>query len=671
MWMSRVLSLLIFCGAAVAQAPDFKILYEKRDWFRLREAVLAMPSAPALYRAAVAVAFHDDAAAEPLLEKISKFPNDSWVAAEAGRMLGALRQRCQAGVHERIGKPRTSRIRYVMRQGNLHVPVSINGKKVSYLFDTGAGTSVVSESEARRLGLEIRNMKMEAFDGATGGKILVQHYGIARRIRIGASEFRNVVFMIFPDGTYFFQGRLPGENGIIGLPTILSLGGFRWDAGGNFYVGLPPTAARPDPNLALDSGKLLARIGCRNRPLTFSLDTGAVTTGLYVAFRSEFPEQAAAAKKEKRHGAGASGEIDYEALVLPKEEFSVGSFPTRLEPAVVTLMKNLGDGAHGNFGLDLLNQARTVTFDFRAMTLTLEGRPPDARFTEFIDSNQWTELRQAVAGSGAPAYFRGVSACAFNEDRLCEQSLRAAIRSAPGSDRDFAARALLTYHHSRFGRIRKTVEQLKEMRRQRPGAKDVENSLAEFAELARFPDQSVARRAPSRVAFNPESLSVPVTVNAHAAEFSFDFNTSLSAITESEAARLGLLTRPIKGGWSGADGVAVAARLTLGRLELRNVAFHVYRDNTGPFAAESRLCKGRLGLPVLLAMRTIRKTGDRELEIAFPSAPSQKPNLRLDGYGLAALPEANLADSAIKADVLRKTGEVTLDLRTMRLELTR
>jgi predicted aspartyl protease len=40
--------------------------------------------------------------------------------------------------------------------GSFFVPVSINNKSASYLFDTGAWVSVMTESEATRHGLQIR-----------------------------------------------------------------------------------------------------------------------------------------------------------------------------------------------------------------------------------------------------------------------------------------------------------------------------------------------------------------------------------------------------------------------------------------------------------------------------------------------------------------------------------
>jgi len=52
----------------------------------------------------------------------------------------------------------------------------------------------------------------------------------------------------------------------------------------------------------------------------------------------------------------------------------IGGLETTLSPAHVLLKENSSNGQwyYGNLGLDLLNQAGTVTLDFVAMSLTLE-----------------------------------------------------------------------------------------------------------------------------------------------------------------------------------------------------------------------------------------------------------------------------------------------------------
>lgn len=60
--------------------------------------------------------------------------------------------------------------------------------------------------------------------------------------------------------------------------------------------------------------------------------------------------------------------------MLPSVTLQVGAHDVVLKPAHVLLVEHNGNSAwyFGNLGMDLLNQASTVSLDFQAMTLRLE-----------------------------------------------------------------------------------------------------------------------------------------------------------------------------------------------------------------------------------------------------------------------------------------------------------
>ena len=71
---------------------------------------------------------------------------------------------------------------------------------------------------------------------------------------------------------------------------------------------------------------------------------------------------------------GVGGAKYMEAATLESLRFSIGEFPVMLKPAGV-LLKPTTDPSKffaGNLGIDLLQQAHKTTFDFKAMTLTLQ-----------------------------------------------------------------------------------------------------------------------------------------------------------------------------------------------------------------------------------------------------------------------------------------------------------
>jgi len=191
---------------------------------------------------------------------------------------------------------------------------------------------------------------------------------------IGATEFRDVAFVVVPDDHLFADWSI-GEQGVIGIPILWMLRTIRWNSNGEFETGFP--SERQDlrkANLCFDEYRLVAEVGYRDAQLIFSVDTGADTTILYVRFRDEFPALAASGQKQTRQGRGISGVVNNdEVIALSPQNFRIGTFPLALADPAVYLNPGIGVGHHGNLGWRQLSQARTVTFDFSAMTLTLEG----------------------------------------------------------------------------------------------------------------------------------------------------------------------------------------------------------------------------------------------------------------------------------------------------------
>ncbi|MBI5692025.1 MAG: hypothetical protein HZC55_18240 [Verrucomicrobia bacterium] len=87
------LGMVAFSRTAGAPAANLRSLYEAHEWFRLREAVLAMPVPPEPYRAVVAAAFHEDATADHVIREILLAASTSWEAREAQRHFGPVRLR--------------------------------------------------------------------------------------------------------------------------------------------------------------------------------------------------------------------------------------------------------------------------------------------------------------------------------------------------------------------------------------------------------------------------------------------------------------------------------------------------------------------------------------------------------------------------------------------------
>jgi len=294
---------------------------------------------------------------------LSERPNDS--DALGGR---ALLESLSRVPDEKVEGAGTA----LLNLANGGIPFSVNGMQATYWFDTGANLSIMSESEAKRLKLQVQDIA--ATMGVMTGERVGFRLAVANDLRIAFVHLKNVVFLVFPDDQAPFNQQPSGSRGLLGLPVLLGLQTFAWE-GKKFEIHPKPLGAVSKADLCFDGNYPVVQVGFGNRKLAFTLDTGASNTDLYPPFASVAPEMIRTAEKTssyKMEGVGSTKNLD--AAILPLVNFTIGGFPVVLKPAGVLLKPTLETSKFfaGNLGIDLLQQAHRVTFDFAAMTLTLQ-----------------------------------------------------------------------------------------------------------------------------------------------------------------------------------------------------------------------------------------------------------------------------------------------------------
>jgi predicted aspartyl protease len=272
--------------------------------------------------------------------------------------------------------------------------------------------------------------------------------------------------------------------------------------------------------------------------------------------------------------------------------------------------------------------------------VALLAQPPARQARALFDAEDWFGLRDAI-GTGGAKLHQGAVAVAFGDWPRAEILLREVIQSAPKSKEAAAAHQFLITVAQLRGDWAAAVAEIRRLKAIRPKADGVDNADALFGSLAAFPPQAVVARRPSSVRYeiHDGTLFVPVRVNGQEANYLFDTGANFSAISESEARRLGLkMARESDAHGFDAAGkrigarAAVAETLTLGDFELRNVAFLVVGDTNQPFVDLPQASRGVVGIPVAMAFETVRWTPDGRFEVGFPTAPSGAgSNLCLNG----------------------------------------
>lgn len=387
---------------AAADNANLKSLYDAHRWFDLRDAVAERP-APSFYQGAVACAFNDLSRCEERLKPVVTSHPYSDDTIKARRLL--------ASAYLRLGKyqealaqmnailalrpedsdagsehPLLAALSEIPDQAVVHstfttvelkdsgLPISINGVQGAYWFDTGADLSVLSESEAKRYGLPVLAAPIK--EGDVNGTQVDSRVAVADELSIGGIHLGHVAFLVVSDNQPPFNQTPPGSRGLIGIPVLLALQRFVWRADRKFEIGSKPlTPGVPHADLCFDGHHPVAQIQFEGHSLAFTLDTGATNTDLYPPFAAAFPVLIrTSAKTEAYPMEGVAGAKNMNAAILPSLHFSIGAFPVVLSPAGVLLNHTTETSKFfdGNLGIDLLQQAHKTTFDFKAMTLTLQ-----------------------------------------------------------------------------------------------------------------------------------------------------------------------------------------------------------------------------------------------------------------------------------------------------------
>jgi gag-polyprotein putative aspartyl protease len=123
-----------------------------------------------------------------------------------------------------------------------------------FLVDTGALHSVLTDREAKKLGLTIGN-DIGVLTGASGDTLNFRT-AVAKFVTVGATSFRDVSFAVLePTGP-----RRDAEGGVVGMPMLLGVGSIRWSKDGTAELGRSiPHVKQDQPNLVFDRGRLLLR----------------------------------------------------------------------------------------------------------------------------------------------------------------------------------------------------------------------------------------------------------------------------------------------------------------------------------------------------------------------------------------------------------------------------
>jgi predicted aspartyl protease len=303
-----------------------------------------------------------------VVERALKMKPDSKGFKNVHRLLGALSKYPE----QSVATQRYSRLRYKVNDGNLFVPVQLNGHSVSALVDTGANFSLISAEEAKRLGLTIRDGEGATIGDSSGANVDFR-LAIAEKFTIGNIELRNAVFFVMRDDQQPFVNLPIGERVIVGMPILLALQTIRFDRNGTFEVDLSLNRRRAS-NMYFEGSEAIFEGEFAKQRIKIFLDTGATRTRVLLLFANQFQSlvnEHGTKSSDRITGVGSSVEV--ESMMLPEVKFRVTGTDLILKSAQVVLKDTAANSRwyHVWIGMDLLRQPKAVTIDFKAMTFDM------------------------------------------------------------------------------------------------------------------------------------------------------------------------------------------------------------------------------------------------------------------------------------------------------------
>jgi predicted aspartyl protease len=264
--------------------------------------------------------------------------------------------------------------------GSPMADLTVNGVRGSWLLDTGANQSVVTQTFAKKLGMKPLPGVATVGSGLTGLTTSVQ-VAVLPAMQLGGAILKNVVLVIIADANLRI-GSGPDAyqiNAILGYPIFRALAAVTFTHG-EFLAG--DAAEKNIRGTRMYMRGLTPAIECEveSQPFLFTFDTGASSTDLSVRYYEQFRHEASSWKKHTVESAGAGGSTQQQVYLQPVVVLRVGPATVRLKDvSVLPVRTNAGlDVLFGNLGQDFVAGFERFSLDFSTMTFSL-GPPMKAQ----------------------------------------------------------------------------------------------------------------------------------------------------------------------------------------------------------------------------------------------------------------------------------------------------
>ncbi|MDR2235292.1 MAG: retropepsin-like domain-containing protein [Chryseobacterium sp.] len=251
------------------------------------------------------------------------------------------------------------------KAGLKNLKVTINGNSADFIFDTGANLSVMTESAARRFGMNIipAGIKVDAITGAS----VTAGLAVCKKMTMGNITVENAVFLVFPDTALAFPQISYQINGILGFPVIESFKEVQMTRDGYFIVPKEETKINAPSNMAIDGLTPMIEMD----GMHFSFDTGAERSMLYYPYYLKNKPSIDQKKTVSISLGGAGGTKTYQGAEI-RATFHILDQEVTLDQLNVLKENFNKHHVYGNIGQDVISRFQKLILNFDKMFIKFE-----------------------------------------------------------------------------------------------------------------------------------------------------------------------------------------------------------------------------------------------------------------------------------------------------------
>jgi len=260
--------------------------------------------------------------------------------------------------------------------GLTDVPVFVDGASHDWMLDPTAPFNLICHSSAKEIGLKISD-EVATVNSITGRPMQV-HAAVIPRFTIGTVTYRDMPVFIFEDRDYYFPHSKYQVRGVLGYPAVSALGSLTITAESNIEVqpGEKGERTTSGARFFLDGDRVIAALGKPGDERMFVVDASGQQTYLSSRYYAEHTEDFAEKKMQLLNVPGMQDQPPAPAYVADAVTLGVGKTPVTVH-FVQVLTEPLGNAAlddtYGTLGMDVLDELKSYTFDYRTMRFAVRN----------------------------------------------------------------------------------------------------------------------------------------------------------------------------------------------------------------------------------------------------------------------------------------------------------